>query len=393
MSKKNLHSFAMGAVLAVSVCSCVQYTRAQDLRVTIPMRSELTPVQRLNRQGVESIRKQQYEKAEALFNKAYLYDPADAFTLNNLGYVAELEGQLDNALKFYRLASEQGGDALIDRSNARQLEGRPVREALVTLKDVPMRVNRMNIDAMSLLAQNQNEEADTLLQQTLKLDPHNPFTLNNLAVAEELTGDYESALRYYDAAAAVGSSEPIVVTLKNSLRGKPVSATAAQSAAELRARLQKMDNSVERAGMLTMRGVSAANRNDWATARKDFMEAYALDPNNAFTLNNRGYVAERDGDLETAQFYYGESRKAQEANEKIGLATQSAAEGQHLAVVAAASDEQVGGELSAYQEARRRANRPIELKHRDNAPVGGQQAPSAEPAPSSTPPPPSQPHS
>jgi Flp pilus assembly protein TadD len=357
------------------------------------MRSELTPVQRLNRQGVESIRKQQYEKAEALFNKAYLYDPADAFTLNNLGYVAELEGQLDNALKFYRLASEQGGDALIDRSNARQLEGRPVREALVTLKDVPMRVNRMNIDAMSLLAQNQNEEADTLLQQTLKLDPHNPFTLNNLAVAEELTGDYESALRYYDAAAAVGSSEPIVVTLKNSLRGKPVSATAAQSAAELRARLQKMDNSVERAGMLTMRGVSAANRNDWATARKDFMEAYALDPNNAFTLNNRGYVAERDGDLETAQFYYGESRKAQEANEKIGLATQSAAEGQHLAVVAAASDEQVGGELSAYQEARRRANRPIELKHRDNAPVGGQQAPSAEPAPSSTPPPPSQPHS
>jgi hypothetical protein len=30
----------------------------------------------------------------------------------------------------------------------------------------------------------------------------------------------------------------------------------------------------------------------------------------AFSLNNRGYVAEMDGDLETAQFFYGKARKA-----------------------------------------------------------------------------------
>jgi hypothetical protein len=32
------------------------------LKITIPRRSELTPVQRLNREGVEAVKKQQYEK-------------------------------------------------------------------------------------------------------------------------------------------------------------------------------------------------------------------------------------------------------------------------------------------------------------------------------------------
>src|SRR5712672_2914853 len=79
-------------------------------RITIPMRGRLTPVQRLNREGVDAVKKRELQKAEELFYKAYLYDPADPFTLNNLGYIAELEGQLDRANYFYKLASEQGSD-------------------------------------------------------------------------------------------------------------------------------------------------------------------------------------------------------------------------------------------------------------------------------------------
>ena len=75
--------------------------RAGDLKLTLPKRSELTFVQRLNRDGVDALRKQQYEKAETLFYKAYLFDPGDPFTLNNLGYISELQGQLDRAQKFY----------------------------------------------------------------------------------------------------------------------------------------------------------------------------------------------------------------------------------------------------------------------------------------------------
>jgi len=39
------------------------------LKITIPRHSELTPVQKLNRDGVEAVKKHQYEKAASLFTK------------------------------------------------------------------------------------------------------------------------------------------------------------------------------------------------------------------------------------------------------------------------------------------------------------------------------------
>src|SRR4029077_11230687 len=140
---------------------------AGDLKLTLPKRSELTVVQRLNRDGVEALRKQQYEKAEGIFFKAYLFDPGDPFTLNNLGYISELQGQLERAQKFYSLASQQASDAIIDRTNAKRLEGKSMREALGTLSSVPMQVNRMNVEAIRLLSESRTPEADLLLQQAL----------------------------------------------------------------------------------------------------------------------------------------------------------------------------------------------------------------------------------
>jgi Flp pilus assembly protein TadD len=354
------------AVIAVITSTGFQNVWARDLSITLPKRSELTPVQRLNREGVEAIQKHQYDKAEAIFYKAYLYDPADPFTLNNLGYTSELQGQLDRAQTFYKLASEQGSAALIDRSNAKQLIGKPVSYAFNNLKDAPMRVNRMNVQAIELLSQGQNFEADSLLRQTLALDPHNPFTLNNLGVAEEATGDYESALKYYDSAADSQSSEPIVVTLNGRSRGKPVSKVAAESARQLKERMQNVNTAEERAAMLTLRGVSEANQNDWRAAKQDFLHAYSLDPDSAFSLNNLGYVAERDGDLETAEFYYAKARKAGDANARVGLATQRSAEGTRLSTVAADSNQKVDGELEKYSQARHQQTGPIELTPRDN---------------------------
>jgi len=102
------------AIVALTLCagSLPLAWGGDVLRIPIPRRSELTPVQRLNREGVEAVKKQQYEKASALFFKAYLYDPADPFTLNNLGYISELQGQLDRAHNFYTLASQQGSNAI-----------------------------------------------------------------------------------------------------------------------------------------------------------------------------------------------------------------------------------------------------------------------------------------
>lgn len=350
--------------------------RAGDvLKITIPRRSELTPVQRLNREGVEAVKKQQYEKASAFFYKAYLYDPADPFTLNNLGYVSELQGELDRAHKFYTLASEQGSNATIDKSNAKQLEGKPMQSAFQSLQDVPMRVNRMNVNALNLLSKDGGRQAVSLLRETLRLDPQNPFTLNNLGVAYESIGEYDNALRCYSEAAASNSSEPIVVTLDRSWRGKQLSAMAASSARRLEQRMRKMGNAELSAAMLTERGVAAVNENDWSAAKQDFLHAYSLDPASAFSLNNRGFVAEMEGDLETAQFFYEKARRADNSDAKVGLATQRAAEGRKLFAVATDSDRQVDGQLDKYSQQRHQETGPIELTPRGNTADGNSSTP------------------
>lgn len=357
------------AIVAVTVCLAPQIARAGDLKLTLPKRSHLTPVQRLNREGVEAIQKQNYEKAETLFYQAYLFDPADPFTLYNLGYVSELKGQLERAQKLYGLASEQATDAVIDRTSAQQLEGKPMRDAFGSLKDVPMQVNRMNVEAIRLLSQGRAPEALLLLQKALALDPRNTYTLNNLGVAKEYRGDYDEALKYYTAAADSHSSEPVIVTLNRAWRGKPVSEMAADSAKKLRERMQNAATAEAQAALLNVRGVSATNHNDWSTARQDFLKAYSLDPYSAFSLNNIGYLAERDGDLETAEFFYERARKAEDANTPVGLATRRSAEGMKLFAVATDSDQKVDGEITQVNAARRQQAGPVQLKHRDNTPV------------------------
>ena len=380
------------AIIVVIVGFVAQNARAGDVKLTLPKRSHLTPVQRLNREGVDAIQKHNYEKAETLFYQAYLFDPADPFTLYNLGYVSELKGQLERAQKLYSLASEQATDAVIDRTSVQQLEGKPMRDAFGSLKDVTMQVNRMNVEAIRLLSQGRAPEALVVLQKALALDPHNTYTLNNLGVAKEARGDYDEALKFYAAAADSRSSEPVIVTLNRAWRGKPVSEMATDSEKKLRERMQNAATVEAQAALLNVRGVSATNHNDWSTAREDFLKAYSLNPNSAFSLNNIGYLAEREGDLETAEFFYQRARSAQDARVEVGLATRQSAEGMRLFAVAADSDQKVDGEITRENEARRRHPGPVELKHRDNTPVvepvpqpAGPQS-SVAPAPVSQPP-------
>ncbi len=365
----------------VLASSAFQHSWARDLKITVPRRSQVTPVQRLNREGVDAVRKQQYEKAESLFLKAYLYDPADPFTLNNLGYISELQGKLDRALKFYQLAAEQGSAAGIDRSNAKQLEGKPIEYALSGVKDAPLRVNHLNVEAIELLSENRNSEANRLLQKALTADPQNTFTLNNLGVARESLGDYDGAVKYYDEAAAARSSEPVVVTLDRSWRGKPVSRMAAKSAKRLKQRIKEADTPDAQAALLAVRGVSATNENNWEEAKKDFLKAYSLDPGSAFSLNNLGYVSERDGDIETAHFFYAKAQKADGSDSKIGLASQAEAEGKHLVAIANDSDQKVNGEIDQFRRARRGETGDVELQHRDGTPAGQDATPAEPPAP------------
>ena len=356
------------AAIGLSAGWALPSAHAGGLRIPLPRHGMLTPVQRLNREGVEAIRKNEVDKAKALFYQAYLYDPDDPFTLNNLGYIAELEGQVERAQRFYALAAQHPTEAVIDRASSQRVEGKPLREA-VSVQGAPLQVNRANVEAIRLLSQGRAIEAENLLQRTLTTDPRNAFTLNNMGVAKEMQGDFDAALKYYTAAADLRSAEPVIVTLSGTWRGKPVSEMAADSAKKIRDRMQSQENVQARIARLNLQGVSAINSNNWQDARQYFHQAYNLDPTNAFSLNNLGYLAEMDGDPETAQFYYEKARAGERANVRVGFATRHLAEGMKLFEVAEDNDSQVEARIDAAREARRRQSGPIELKHRNNQPV------------------------
>jgi Flp pilus assembly protein TadD len=154
---------------------------------------------------------------------------------------------------------------------------------------------------------------------------------------------------------------------------------AAQNAKALRHRLETHDTPEAQAAELNLRGVSAINRNDPSAANRDFRKAYALDPNNAFALNNIGYVSELEGDQETAQFFYDSAQKAPGANDKVVLATRRSAEGRKLFQVAENSDANVESRVAEERAARRREGEPILLRRRDNSVVEEPAAPPVKP--------------
>src|SRR3984893_10053822 len=364
----------------------LQQAQAGDLKITIPRRSKLTPVQRLNREGVEAVRKHNYGKAEQLFYKAYLFDPDDAFTLNNLGYISELQGQLDRAQRFYALARKKSSEAIISLASAKRVVGRPMTEALAT-NDSPLQINHTNVEAVRLLSAGRAPEADLLLQDTLKKDPRNVFTLNNVGVTKEVEGEAQEALKYYDQAATLGTDARAVVTVDRDRgwRGKPISEMAQQNAKALRDRLGRANDLTEQVAELNLRGVSAVNRNDLRAADTDFRKAYALDPNNAFTLNNIGYVAELEGDRETAQFFYDHAREAGGANTTVGVASRRDQEGKRLFAVAADSNTRVEAKVSQERNTLRQQNEPVVLRRRDNS-IVNESEPPAVPAENPQPP-------
>jgi Flp pilus assembly protein TadD len=357
--------WTIAGVIAVSF-SWSLAARAGDIKVTLPRRGTLTPVQRLNRDGVEAIRKHRYENAEVFFYKAYLLDPDDPFTLNNLGYISELQGQVDRALRFYELARQEPTEAVIAKASSPRVEGRSIKDALL-LPDLPLQINHENVEAVRLLSQGRAPEADMLLEKVLQSDPQNAFTLNNLGVAKEMEGESEAALRFYDDAAAAHSDAAAVVTLDRSWRGKPLSEMAEQNAKRLRTRLETHNSLEARLAELNIRGVSAVNRNDPRAAGEDFRKAYALDPNDSFALNNVGYLSEMQGDRETAEFFYEKAEASAGPKVKVGLATRSSAEGLPLGRVASASDTKVEEKVAQDRDTLRREHPPIVLRHRDNS--------------------------
>jgi len=340
---------------------------ASNLKVPIPQRSITTPSQKLNREGVAQLKHGHQKKAKQLFYKAYLLDPEDPFTLNNLGYVAELEGDADRALRYYALAERQHTDAIIDQSNAAALKGKPLDEAFRQMQDADRQVSKINEQAIVLLQEGHVLEGRNLLQSALPSHPHDPFLLNNLGYAMETLGDSEGALRSYSAAASLHSTKRVVVTPRAKWRGRPISEVAAGNAAAISEQIARGEGVEAATARLNLRGVAALNDNHPSVAKEFFLQAYQQDARNAFTLNNLGYVSELAGDQESAEMYYEAARTGRDANAKVSYSTRREAEGQKIDKLADGNQLDVEATLKAIQETRRREPRPVQLQRRDTA--------------------------
>lgn len=369
MSAVNAPLFQRWLSILIVMCAVATAAVAGDLRITVPKHSSPTPVQKLNQEGVKAIEKHDYKKAKSLFYKAYLIDPDDPFTLNNLGYVAELEGQVDRAQRYYALSQQQSSDAAVYKSTNQASIGKPVSEVAGNAADRQMQINRLNVEAIGLLQKDRAPEADVVLQKALKLDANNPFTLNNLGYAREKEGELEDAYRYYSDAAKENSTTPIVVTMHKAWRGKGISEIAGKNAQNVRKLMEHEQDVPSQVARLNTRGVSAINRNDYKLARQYFQQAYKLDPENAFALNNMGYLSELDGDRESADFYYAKAKEAEQSSMRVAYATRKDAEGMKMAAVATDSDEAVVKATDEAEAERRREGGPVVLRNRDNSPV------------------------
>ncbi len=373
-----LHPLVLSSVLAVGLM--VGIAHAGDIRINLPKRTKPTPVQKLNQDGVKAIQHHKIDQARKLFYKAYLLDPDDPFTLNNLGYISELNGDIERAQRYYELAAENTSDATIDRSTTEAYKGKTVAEVGGHAGDAQMQINRYNVQAMGLLMKDRAPEADLVLEKALRLDPRNPFTLNNLGFAKEKEGEYEIALTYYSKAANTGSNEPIIVAVNRKWRGRHISEVARDNAKALQRLMEKENTPEAQVARLNLQGVSAMNRNDRTTARQYFQRAYKIDPTNAFTLNNMGFLSEMDGDRETADFFYGKAQEANRNGAVAAVATRKNVEGKPIRAVAEYGDNMIAARMEAERAVREREGGPVLLKKRDGSAVVEPEKP-AEPLP------------
>ncbi len=371
-------------LLVVQFFAGASIALAGDLKVPISRRNLSTPTQKLNREGVAELRHGHRDKAKKLFYKAYLLDPEDPFTLNNLGYMAELDGDADRAVRYYALAAKEHTDAIIDESSERALKGKPLDSAYQNVQNSDHEISKFSEQATVMFEHGRIFEARNLLRTALQSHPQDPFLLNNLGYAMETTGDLEGALRYYSQSASLHSATTVIVTPRAQWRGQPVSEIAAKNARAVNQEIAAGEGTEAATARLNLRGVTALNDNNPSAAREFFLQAYKRDPQNAFTLNNLGYITELDGDWESAQSYYEAARSGHEAKAKVSYSTRGDAEGEKINDLAAENRSSTDTTLRTMQQERRRSNSPVELIQRpaSSAPESRPVPPVNMPAPS-----------
>lgn len=90
------------------------------------LRSELA--QQLLVRAIDNLNQGNTEQYKDLVRKAHAKDPNDPFVLNNMGVVAEMEGNLPEAKTYYAQAVEKAGTLKVAKTNKGESQGKLLKD-------------------------------------------------------------------------------------------------------------------------------------------------------------------------------------------------------------------------------------------------------------------------
>jgi Flp pilus assembly protein TadD len=196
-------------------------------------------VNELNVEALNMLSKDRAPEADMLLTRSLTMDPKNAFTLNNLGFAKEKEGEYDQALDFYSQAANLHSNKPIIVTANRDWRGKPISDVASnnaanvrklirrSERDPNFKVATLNLRGVSALNRNDRASARKFFQQAYDLDKSNAFTLNNMGYLAELEGDRETAQFYYDKAQAARQAQNRVeIATRKSAEGQRLSTVA-----------------------------------------------------------------------------------------------------------------------------------------------------------------------
>src|SRR5205807_2615850 len=145
-----------------------------------PPRSTLFPYTTLFRSAISLVGKFRIVEAEAVLVQALAGDPHNPFTLNNMGYVMEQEGDLQSALRYYSSAASLHSDGTIlvapnpkwrgrSISEVAEENARAVNKEIAQGEDLDAQVARLNLRGVAAINHNDPEAALKFFQEAYKL--------------------------------------------------------------------------------------------------------------------------------------------------------------------------------------------------------------------------------
>jgi Flp pilus assembly protein TadD len=213
-----------------------------------------------NVQAISLLKKGRVAEAEAILKKALSQDPRNPFTLNNMGYVMESEGDLQSASKYYSSAASMHSDEKVLVTPNPQWRGkgiseiasqnaRAVNKTIAKGEDLPAQVARLNLRGVAALNHNDPKGAHELFQQAYKLDPKNAFSLNNMGYAAEMDGDRETAESYYEEArSSADSNVPVTYASRRDAEGRKLGNVAQDNQTDVDSAIEAVRQQRQREG-------------------------------------------------------------------------------------------------------------------------------------------------